>query len=79
MPTIEIKWKSPNVYVTRSDNQLLFQSDVFVAGVCLDLDGTVSLEDNMFDLYPGQVYKTTYNYETLPKIIFTLNDFLGTN
>ena len=44
-------WKDYKIIATGDGYKL--ESDRFVMGVCLDLEGGSPLEDNMFDLYPG--------------------------
>lgn len=53
--------RNPNIQIeTKSDHQgnhwFELTSDVFVWGVCLDLDGELPLPDNCFDLLPGIPY-----------------------
>ena len=51
-------------------------SDVFVGGVCLDLNGDRRLTDNFFDLYPGVPYFIAWDESyPLPKLLH-LNEFL---
>jgi beta-mannosidase len=59
--------------VTVKDGVATFESDVFVFGVCIDLDGDKALHDNMFDLYPGQPYSIPWPFTDAPKILFTGN------
>jgi beta-mannosidase len=50
----EMAWApAPQVRVTLDGGQAVFESSVFVLGVCLDLDGDRAYPDNFFDLLPG--------------------------
>lgn len=51
----------------------VLESDVFVLGVCLDLEGEKPLEDNLFDVFPG--IPTVLKGEA-PPVIGTINDLL---
>jgi beta-mannosidase len=59
--------------VTVKDGVATFESDVFVLGVCIDLDGDRPLPDNMFDLFPGQPYSMPWPYSDAPKVLHTGN------
>lgn len=48
--------RDPKVDLRLENGVLTLQSDVFVWGVCLDLDGERPLADNCFDLLPGIPY-----------------------
>lgn len=49
----EMIWPKAVVRVHRSGEQIVFESDVFVWRVCIDLDGSQPLPDNFFDVFPG--------------------------
>ena len=49
----ELKWVPADVRVHKGEGELVFDSDTFAWGVCIDLDGETPLADNFFDLYPG--------------------------
>ncbi|WP_158563980.1 beta-mannosidase [Jiangella anatolica] len=59
--------------VVLGDGVATFQSDVFVLGVCLDLDGDRALADNMFDLWPGMPYSIPWPFADAPRILHTGN------
>jgi beta-mannosidase len=59
--------------VSLGDGVATFQSDVFVLGVCLDLDGDRALADNMFDLWPGMPYSIPWPFADGPRILHTGN------
>lgn len=64
-----------DISVSTNDGEIILNSDVFVMGVCIDIQGDPVIEDNMFDLFPGISYKIkkTQDYKG---IINTVNDFL---
>ena len=49
----DLKWAAPKLRVRREKGKAIFQSDTFVWGVCLDLDGKQPVPDNFFDVSPG--------------------------
>lgn len=49
----EYALEEPEIRIARDGDGYKLESDRFVMGVCLDLEGGRPLEDNMFDLYPG--------------------------
>lgn len=51
----------------------VFESDVFVLGVALDLTGDNDLADDFFDLYPGMPHAVPWSSPTPPVILFTGN------
>jgi hypothetical protein len=51
----------------------VFESDVFVLGVALDLDGGNDLADDFFDLYPGMPHHIPWSSPEPPVILFTGN------
>ena len=53
--------------------EAVFESDVFVLGVCLDLDGEGDLADNFFDLYPGLSHRVPWTHAQPPEVKFTGN------
>ena len=65
----EMAWAKPRAVVRVEGREAVFQSDVFVWGVCLDLDGERPLADNFFDLYPGQPYRLPWRGVTPPRIL----------
>lgn len=69
----ELKWAPAKVKVTRDGTDVVFSSPVFVAGVCVDLDGNKPLPDNFFDLYPGQPYRLRWPGHGTPDVLFTAN------
>lgn len=56
-----------------SEDGMKYSCETLALGVCLGLDGTENLSDNMFDLFPGQSYFVKGD-TTTP--IFVLNNFL---
>jgi hypothetical protein len=49
----EFNFEQVEVNARVENGKAVFESDKFVWGVCLDLDGESSLTDNFFDIYPG--------------------------
>ncbi len=71
----EYSLSSPVIRVTQEGEETVFESDRYVMGVCLDLDGEDTLSDNLFDLYPGMPYRVrTAGHNA---VLFTLNDTLN--
>ena len=64
----------PDIHITQQEDSVIFLSDTYTMGICLDLHGEQSLEDNMFDLYPKMPYKIHMDY--LPTVQFTINNLL---
>lgn len=64
----------PVIQTVREGDYTVFQSDRYVMGVCLDLDGEAAMSDNLFDLYPGIPYRVrTAGQDT---VLYTLNTLL---
>ncbi|MFC0680093.1 hypothetical protein ACFFGH_19840 [Lysobacter korlensis] len=55
------------------EGEAVFESDVFVLGVALDLEGDNDLADDFFDLYPGMPHRIQWSDPTPPVILFTGN------
>jgi hypothetical protein len=53
--------------------EAVFESDAFVLGVALDLDGVADLADNFFDLYPGLPHRMPWTLDVPPAVLFTGN------
>lgn len=69
----EMKWGKGRVSVRRDGADVVFSSDDFVLGVCVDLDGTRPLPDNFFDLYPGQPYRLRWPGRGVPTVRYVGN------
>jgi beta-mannosidase len=69
----ELKFAPADVRVEVRDGVARFQSDVFVLGVCLDLDGETALADNFFDLFPGMTHELPWDRPHTPRVLFTGN------
>jgi beta-mannosidase len=68
----EMRWAeaSPaDVRVRREGEWAIFEADVFVWGVCVDLDGEAGLADNFFDLYPGVPHVVAWRGDEGPRIL----------
>jgi hypothetical protein len=48
---------------------MVFRSEVFTLGVCLDLDGETALADNFFDLFPGRDYRLPWPGSGVPAVL----------
>ena len=69
----ELKWSPAKVKVTVRNGRATFESETFVWGVCLDLDGERRLPDNFFDLYPGIPYSIPWRSRAKPRVLYTGN------
>ena len=66
----EMKWIPAEIEVIRDGEELVFFSNSFAWGVCLDLDGREYLPDNFFDLWPGMEYRFYWPMsKQIPEII----------
>ncbi|MBX3099364.1 MAG: hypothetical protein KF761_07250 [Salinibacterium sp.] len=72
-PFAALPWLPANVRAEHGVGVSTFVSDVFVLGVCLDLDGERMLSDNFFDLYPGVPYSVSWDGSEPPTVLFTGN------
>ncbi|MDF2685130.1 MAG: hypothetical protein K0S55_311 [Clostridia bacterium] len=71
----EINLLKPDIKIQACESGYVFKSNVFVWGVCLDLNGNTDISDNFFDLYPGKEYFIKSSLDSM-KIINTGNDYL---
>lgn len=69
----ELKLSKPTVRVQVDNGVARFDSDVFVMGVCLDLDGATPLADNLFDLFPGVPHEIAWPGTEPPRVLYALN------
>ncbi len=58
--------RDPKIRLKRTESKIYLISDVFVWGVCMDLDGEIPLDDNCFDLLPGIPYEVDW-HSSMPK------------
>ncbi|HLL90607.1 MAG TPA: hypothetical protein VK324_15005 [Tepidisphaeraceae bacterium] len=67
----DLKWpdQPPRVEVVVREGRAVFASERFAFNVCLDLDGTAPLADNMFDVYPGQPYAIRWDRAEPPRVL----------
>jgi len=70
----DMKLLKPIVKITHGKDSVTFQSEVFIWGACIDIDGERKVEDNCFDLLPGIPYTIPWTEKAMPKVIFTGND-----
>jgi beta-mannosidase len=69
----DLSWPAPRIDVRVEQGSAIFRSDVFVWGVCLDLDGDTPLEDNFFDVFPGMEHAIAWPYQEGPRVRFSGN------
>ena len=71
---------SPQILLTLESGILTLRSEVFVWGVCLDIDGESPVADNCFDLLPGVPYSLPWDAALLgePKVQRTGNGLFAT-
>ncbi|MBI5831229.1 MAG: hypothetical protein HZB16_02845 [Armatimonadetes bacterium] len=69
----DIRWPQPGLTVKVEDGFAVFESDTFVWGVCLDLNGETPLADNFFDVWPGIAYRLPWTADEPPQVLFTGN------
>ena len=70
LPTFkELQWAPSKLAVRVEDGRAMFESDTFVWGVCLDLDGGAAPADNFFDVYPGIPYSIPWSGSEAPTVI----------
>lgn len=71
---------NPEISLTLENGVLTLRSDVFVWGVCLDIDGERPVADNGFDLLPCVPYSLPWDETVLgePKVLRTGNGLFST-
>jgi beta-mannosidase len=70
----DLKWAAAKVKMSLdTPGHAVFTCDRFAFNVCLDLDGTGPLPDNMFDLYPDQPHTLPWSAATPPRVLFVGN------
>lgn len=69
----EMAWSKPVLAVRLEKGEAVFESDVFVWGVCLDLDGETKLADNFFDVFPGVPYRMKWTRKRPPEVLYVGN------
>ena len=73
----EYSLKKPCIKVRQNGDDFTFISDCYVMGVCLDIDATEGIEDNLFDLYPNMPYTVTIKNNEKSKVLYTLNEMIN--
>lgn len=73
----ELDLKPAAISTQVDEEYVTLSSDMFVMGVCFDIDGSGNYEDNIFDLFPGIPYKVKYKGEKPPAVLYTVNELLG--
>ncbi|MDA1044753.1 MAG: hypothetical protein O3C57_05960, partial [Verrucomicrobia bacterium] len=69
----DLKWAAPKLKVRLNNAKAIFESDTFVWGVCLDLNGETVMPDNLFDVYPGIPYVLPWKDSIKPKVLYVGN------
>ncbi len=70
----EMEWSEARVEVSREGSEVVFRSEVFAWGGCIDLSGEKLLADNFFDVWPGIEYRISWDEGCeLPQVIKTGN------
>jgi beta-mannosidase len=65
----ELSWAPANLEARVEGGRAIFESDVFVWGVCLDLAGEGDVPDNFFDVYPGVPVSLPWTSATPPTVL----------
>jgi beta-mannosidase len=66
----EMKWPKAEVEMERDGEYIVFRSNVFAWGICLDLEGKKELPDNFFDVWPQVEYRLPWAKDAkLPEIL----------
>jgi beta-mannosidase len=69
----DLAFQKPEIRITRTGDAVTLQSEVFVWGACLDVNGEKAVADNCFDLIPGIPYIIPWTGKEQPKVVFTGN------
>jgi beta-mannosidase len=72
----DIVFEKPDITIKQNGNLATLTSNVFVWGVCIDINGEENLSDNCFDLYPGIPYTVVLNKGEKISVKTTGNDLL---
>jgi len=70
----EYPLRKPAINIKYDGDDTILESDDFVMGVCLDLNGETSLTDDHFDLYPHIPYRVKNQH--IEKIYGNINELL---
>ncbi|MCJ8328367.1 MAG: hypothetical protein HRT89_15595 [Lentisphaeria bacterium] len=73
---VNMHFSVPDITITQADGKATFSSDVFIWGLCLDLEGEMDIADNCFDLLPGIPYTIDWPHSQAPTIVKTGNDLI---
>ena len=69
----EMNWAPARLRCCVRNGKAVFESDTFVLGVCLDLNGEEALADNFFDVWPGIPYEIPWPSDRKLEILHTGN------
>ena len=72
-------FKKPDIKILRKDGKTTFESNVFVFGVCIDLEGKGGISDNMFDILPKIPVEITHDTNKNIDVLYTLNEMICPN
>ena len=72
----DISFSNPHIKTKKEKGKIILTSDVFVWGVCLDIDGESKIGDNCFDLIPGVPYSVQTNGEKNISVKRTGNELM---
>jgi len=72
----EMPLEESAIKVTVNENEVIFQSSVFVVGVGLQISDDENIKDNMFDLFPNIPYSVKKNKDISFGVKYTVNDLI---
>lgn len=66
----EMKWTKAHINLRREEGNIIFSSETFAWGVCIDMNGDKALPDNFFDVWPNIEYTLEWPVDAdLPEIL----------
>jgi len=75
----DMKLEKPQISISQKEDYAILTSPVFVWGVCIDIDGEASVQDNCFDLLPGIPYYVKLNKGEIISVKQTGSDMMLKN
>ena len=72
----ELNLCKSDIHIQKVGNAYELSSKVYVMGVCLGIDGDEQVDDNMFDLFPGQIRRISCG-TSVPTVRYCINDLLN--
>jgi len=74
----DLTFNKPTIHVKVENGKAVFESDTFVWGVTLDINGESDVADNCFDLLPGIPYSISWpDKDKQPVVLKTGNELLN--